>query len=240
MTLTESKSPITDSMSEAICKLLDQYRVAIISGGKFDQLKQQIADHLLCSDKLATFYILPTSGVSLYTYTGNQWKSLYRESIPQEERAHIIATLEETLQEVEKEKPAQIYGERIEDRGTQITFSALGQEAPLEHKLTWDPDQSKRKHMQSVLEPKLPGFRIGIGGSTSLDITKEGHDKGFGIKRLLEHLNIPIEEALFMGDALFPGGNDYPAVSTGIECIETTGPKETEKIIATLLANPSN
>jgi len=43
------------------------------------------------------------------------------------------------------EKNYKICGELIEDRGSQITYSGLGQFAPLAEKVKWDPDFSKRK-----------------------------------------------------------------------------------------------
>lgn len=70
-----------------------------------------------------------------------------------------------------------IWGERIEDRGSQITFSGLGQHAPLAAKAAWDPDFAKRKRLQAALGLALPGFAVRIGGSTSVDITRAGIDK---------------------------------------------------------------
>ncbi len=45
---------------------------------------------------------------------------------------------------------AETWGEQIEDRGSQITFSALGQQAPIEEKKKWDPDFTKREKIKSA------------------------------------------------------------------------------------------
>ncbi len=93
----------------------------------------------------------------------------------------------------------------IEDRGSQITFSALGQEAPLDEKKKWDPDFKKREKIKEILKPLIPDFSIQLGGSTSIDVTRPGIDKAYGVKKLQETLGIAIEDMIFVGDAVFPG-----------------------------------
>src|SRR5690606_27985880 len=96
-----------------------------------------------------------------------------------------------------------IWGDQIEDRGSQITFSALGQDAPFEEKKGWDDDFAKRKKIVEHLKKPLKEFSIVMGGTTSIDITKPGIDKAYGIQKLKEVLGFDILEILFIGDALF-------------------------------------
>ena len=129
------------------------------------------------------------------------------------------------------------YGEKeIEDRGSQITFSALGQEAPNEEKEKWDPDFTKRKKIKTILDTLIPGFSVRLGGETSIDITKPGIDKAYGIRKLRDTLGIAINEMIFVGDALFPGGNDYPAEEAGVISIRVKNPTETKRVIETIIA----
>ena len=107
------------------------------------------------------------------------------------------------------------WGEPIEDRDSQITFSALGQGAPLNEKETWDPDFAKRKAIKAILAPLIPEFSIQLGGSTSIDVTRPGIDKAYGVRKLHETLGIAIADMIFVGDAIFPGGSDYPAKQAG-------------------------
>jgi len=133
-------------------------------------------------------------------------------------------------------KVAQTWGEQVEDRGSQITFSALGQQAPLEPKKSWDPDFEKRKKIKTILDKMIPEFSVNLGGATSIDITKHGIDKAYGMYKLRDILSISIDEMLYIGDALFEGGNDYPARTTGANCIQVRDPQETKRVNETIIA----
>jgi hypothetical protein len=87
-----------------------------------------------------------------------------------------------------------------------------------------------------VLSPMIPEFTIRLGGATSIDVTRPGIDKAYGIKKLSEIQKIEIEQMLFIGDALFPGGNDYPAKELGVTTIQVRDPEETKRVIETFLA----
>ena len=133
-------------------------------------------------------------------------------------------------------KPEKVWGDVIEDRGSQITFSGLGQEAPLKEKVEWDPDFAKRKKMKAILGTMIPEFSVRLGGATSIDVTKPGIDKAYGIKKLRDILGIAIDEMIFIGDALFPGGNDYPAEQAGCVSIRVRDPEETKRVIEAIIA----
>jgi phosphomannomutase len=177
---------------------------------------------------------LPTCGTRFYEYDGS-WKLLYAEDFSAAQKQKIIAALNEA---VDKSgfKAEKTWGEAIEDRESQITYSALGQQAPLDAKKNWDPDFTKRKKIKSILDPLLPEFAVSLGGTTSVDITLPGIDKAYGIRKLRDILKISIEEMIYVGDALFPGGNDYPVRSTGAVCIQVRDPNETKRVIEAITA----
>ena len=133
-------------------------------------------------------------------------------------------------------KAEKVWGDVIEDRGSQITYSALGQQAPLEEKSKWDPDFTKRKKIKAILDTFIPEFSVRLGGATSIDITKPGIDKAYGVRKLRDILDISLKEMIFIGDALFPGGNDYPAEEAGVVSIPVRGPNETKRVIETIIA----
>jgi HAD superfamily hydrolase (TIGR01484 family) len=127
------------------------------------------------------------------------------------------------------------WGERVEDRGSQVTFSALGQQAPLEAKEAWDPDHAKRKKLQARLRTMLPDLSINIGGSTSIDVTRKGVDKQYGLRKLLPEAGVTADEVLFLGDAIFPGGNDYPAKEMGLDTIKVDSIEDTRRVVETIV-----
>lgn len=233
-TLAASKSPLEPAMGELIGKLLEVAQVAVISGGAWPQFESQLLANLPRTIKLDRLSLLPTSGTRFLRFDG-KWTQLYAEDFSPEQKDKIIKALNQCF-DASGFRPQQHWGEIIEDRGSQITLSALGQQAPLDQKKTWDPDFAKRKKIKAMLEPLLPEFSIGLGGASSIDVTRPGVDKAYGIGKLKEVLGIPIREMLFVGDALFEGGNDYPARRTGVTCIQVKGPEESKRVIETVIA----
>jgi phosphomannomutase len=163
------------------------------------------------------------------------WKEIYSEDFTTEEREKILSSLEKAI-EVADFKIEKLWGDQVEDRGGQITFSALGQQAPLEEKLKWDPDLAKRKKIKAILDKSIPEFSVRTGGSTSIDITKPGIDKAYGIRKLRDLLGISLEEMIFIGDALYVGWNDYPAEQAGVVSIPVKDPDETKRITQAIIA----
>lgn len=235
-TLTESKCPLNKEMSRLLTKLLKAKEVAVISGGAYKQFEKQFLAQLNCpKELLKKLYLFPTCSTSFYRHS-DKWENVYKEDLSLEEKSKIIYAFSKALKEASFELIEKPYGNIMEDRGSQVTFSALGQEAPIELKKRWDPYFKKRMELKSLLKKYIPEYEIRMGGTTSIDITKKGIDKAYGIQQIEKHLGVKKEEMLFIGDALFEGGNDYPVKQTGVECIETTGPEGTKKIIQRILA----
>lgn len=234
-TLAESKQPLKDDMGEALADLLDVADVAVISGGDWPQFDKQVASRLPGRADISKLWLLPTTGTKLYVHRNGAWGSVYAELFDDDQKAKILKAFDEAL-EATGFVPEQTWGERIEDRGSQITFSALGQQAPIDAKEHWDPDFAKRKIIQADLRTRLPGLSINMGGATSIDITREGVDKAYGLKKLRDESRIPLDAMLFLGDAIFPGGNDYPAKELGMDTVRVRDPQETLSVIAAIVA----
>jgi len=233
-TLAESKSSLDKEMSALLHKLLGIAKVAVISGGDWPQFGKQLLSNLPTDKSLRNLSLLPTCGTKFFKYNG-KWTKIYSQDFKANEKKKIFNSLNKAIEEAGF-KPKKVWGEVIEDRGSQITFSALGQQAPLEEKKKWDPDFKKRKKIKSILDPLIPGFSVRMGGSTSVDITKPGINKAYGIHKLRGILGIAINEMIFIGDALFPGGNDYPAKEAGVVSIPVKGPDETKRVTETIIA----
>ena len=233
-TLAPSKSALGPDMAALLHNLLGIVKVAVISGGNWPQFEKQLLSNLPEDKRLANLSVLPTCGTKFFQYSSD-WKELYSEDFTPQEREQIVSSLDKAFGEAGF-KVERVWGEVIEDRGSQITLSALGQEAPLAEKVKWDPDFAKRKKIKALLDPLIPGFSVRLGGATSIDVTKPGIDKAYGIRKLRDLLGISLQEMIYVGDALFPGGNDYPAEQAGVISIAVRGPDDTKRVIETMIA----
>jgi phosphomannomutase len=234
-TLAESKQPLQELMQQALTDLLGVAHVAVISGGDWPQFDKQVASRLPEAADRSKLWLMPTTGTKLYTFKDGAWSPVYAELFDEPTKAKILSAFDAAL-EATGFVPEQTWGDRIEDRGSQITFSALGQQAPLDAKEHWDPDFAKRKIIQADLQKRLPGLSINMGGATSIDITREGVDKAYGLKKLRDASGIALDEMMFIGDAIFPGGNDYPAKQLGLDTVRVRDPKETVAVIEGIVA----
>lgn len=234
-TLAESKQPLEPEMGEALADLLGVADVAVISGGDWPQFDKQVASRLPARADRARLWLMPTTGTKLYTHSAHGWLPVYAELFEEGQKRDILKAFDAALAATGF-VPEEVWGERIEDRGSQITFSALGQQAPIHAKEIWDPDFAKRKIIQADLRRRLPGLSINMGGATSIDITREGVDKGYGLAKLRDASGIALDDMLFIGDAIFPGGNDYPALELGLDTVRVRDPQETLSVIAAIVA----
>jgi HAD superfamily hydrolase (TIGR01484 family) len=233
-TLAESKTAIDDEMASLLEKLLGVAQVAIISGADMPQFEAQVLTRLPPDQRLHGLALLPTCGTKFFRFDGT-WEKLYSEDFDAAQKRKIIDALDAAVT-ASGFRAETTWGAMIEDRGSQITYSALGQQAPLEAKKTWDPDFAKRTIIQGLLAKTLPEFSVRTGGATSIDVTLPGIDKAYGIRKLRDVLGIPIAEMLYLGDALFPGGNDEPVRTTGADCIQVRDPEETKRVIEAIVA----
>ncbi|TSA44046.1 HAD-IIB family hydrolase [bacterium] len=236
-TLTESKQSLTATMALLVSQLLAKTRVAVISGGALSQFLKQVVAMLPVDANLAHLYLLPTSGAALYEYRNDNWDKIYEERLSEKDKD----TIETAMLAAAKETGIidwsdQSWGERIEYRGGQVSMSALGQQAPIALKKKWDPDHAKRHVLQANIAARLPQFSAGIGGATTIDVTKRGIDKAYGLRKLCERLGLHESDALYVGDELEKGGNDEAVYKTEAETKAVKDPLETERLIKSLLS----
>lgn len=235
-TLAPSKSPLPQRMAEALASLLDVCEVCIISGGQFGQFESQVLGQLaLPREYLPRLHLMPTCGTRYVRYFEGKWSDVYARNLSEAEATAALEALEQEARKLglwEEET----WGPILENRGSQITFSALGQNAPVEAKKAWDPDRRKKEALREAVAPLLPELEVRSGGSTSIDITRKGVDKAYGIESLATETGIAITDMLFVGDRLDEGGNDYPVVRTGIDTYAVADWHETAAFIEDYVA----
>jgi phosphomannomutase len=227
-TLAESKQQLSLEMGEVLKKLLDKSIVGVMSGADFSQFEKQFLPFLPDDTNFYNLFLFPTSSAECREYRVNgggrpDWVVVYDYLFTQPEKSKIISALEKVQSNLSFTQDLPSYGERIEDRGEQVTWSALGQDAPLGEKEKWDPDHTKRNLMREELLKLIP------------DITHKGISKDAGIRWLETKLGASASEMLYVGDALFEGGNDSVVKKTGIQTKQVSGPAETKEVIEAIL-----
>lgn len=241
-TLAPSKSPLPDRMSDLLGQLLSKYEVCVMSGGKFEQFQTQLLNNLKAEPELLKkLHLMPTCGTRYYRYENEDWTKVYSEDFSKLEKDKIIKALKQGVDQLNYHEE-KIYGETIEDRGSQVSWSALGQlivdelgEKGVDMKEAWDPDNMKKLKLVDYLSPLLPEFEVRAGGTTTIDITKRGIDKAYGMQKLIDMLGVTKSDAIFIGDRLIEGGNDYPVKLMGIDCIKIANWHETAVAIDAIL-----
>lgn len=248
-TLAPSKSVLPGPMAAALRSLLDVVPVCVISGGRFSQFHDQVLAHLGANgDQLSHLHLMPTCGTRYYVHASpdaaagaaghaedEDWRLVYANDLTpaQVDRGFAVVEAEARRLGLWEERT---WGAILENRGSQITFSALGQEAPLDAKRAWDPTGAKKGRLRDAVAARLPEFEVRSGGSTSVDITVKGVDKAYGMTRLSDQTAIPLSDMLFVGDRLDTDGNDYPVKALGVPCHAVTGWQDTADYVVSLAA----
>lgn len=235
-TLTESKAEIDPKTAILLSDLLKAKKVGIVGGGAFERFKIQVLAGLAQDAVLENLFLFPTNGGSFYCYQNREWQKVYSQEFSDEEKNKVREMFERVFREVGYITSEQIYGEQIEDRRSQITFSVLGQDAPLDKKTKWSKEHdADRLHMVLKLQEYLPDMEVKTAGLTSIDITQKGINKKFAIEKLMKYLNIPVADTLFVGDAFGSDGNDYPALELGVLCFKVGSIHDTNNLIKRVL-----
>jgi HAD superfamily hydrolase (TIGR01484 family) len=235
-TLAASKSPVQPAMAERLIALLGLAPVCIISGGQFGQFSKQVVDKLTDASPtaLARLHLMPTCGTQYYRFVDGAWTQVYAQNLTADEKTRALAAVESEARRLGFWE-ARTWGPILEDRGSQITFSALGQSAPVDVKAAWDPTGEKKNTLRAAVQDLLPDLEVRSGGSTSVDITRRGIDKAYGIARLSELTGIRLTDMLFIGDRLDPEGNDYPVLAMGVPTLAVTGWENTVEVLDELI-----
>ena len=229
-TITKAKTNIDTEMSNLFSRLLEKNKVAIITWWDFNNIYSQIVSLLPENSKFSNLFLFPTIWTQMYYFENWEWKRKYAEFLSEKEANYIISILEKWLKDLNL-IPEKYWWELIENRWSQITYSALWQKAPLEEKKKFDPDKKIRQKFVDYIKNDLQNYSIGIGWTSSIDITRKWLDKAYWIKKIMENLGTKKEEILFIWDALMPWWNDYAVKEFWIDCVKVNNPEDTKEYL---------
>jgi hypothetical protein len=240
-TLAPSKSKVSDELAHLLMELARRIPVCVISGGRFEQFDEQLLGSLHGTpEEFANLHLMPTCGTKYFRYEAGRWEMVYTEDLTADEIHRTSVALEAGAKELGLWEPdSKTFGARIENRHSQVTFSALGQEAPVDLKHAWDPTGSKREVLRERVQREVPDLEVRAGGSTSIDVTRRGIDKAYGIREFAKIIEVDFPDILFVGDRLEPGGNDFPVVALGVATRAVTGPDDTTSFVRAFIADLS-
>ena len=240
-TLAPSKSALDPQMVDVLLRLLERAEVCIISGGAYEQFRSQVLGPIAAMDaassatRLERLHLMPTCGTQYYRYDGGDWHRRYAEVLDDDAVRRAVDALERHAKSLGF-WAAETWGPVIENRRSQVTFSALGQAAPVAAKAAWDPDGSKKQELRAAVATELVDLEVRSGGSTSIDITRRGIDKAYGMRRLRDATGIAFDDMLFVGDRLDEGGNDFPVIALGVPTHAVHGWRDTVAFLEDLLS----
>jgi phosphomannomutase len=242
-TIARTKSPMDKEMAGLMRDLLKAKKVAVISGAKLEVIKMQMLDEIKAPKSLLNnLSLFPTTATTFYKHE-NSWKQVYALTLSPAKVKKIKNTFEKVFKEMDYKHPDKVYGELIENRGSQVSFSIYGQDLVkvLGKKGIKMKEEWKKKNTPVKMEiarrvaKYLPEFEVHAAGFTTIDVTNKGIDKGYGLHQIEKYLHVPIKQMLFVGDAIVPGGNDYAIVRTGVDYVAVKNPEDTKKLIRHLL-----
>lgn len=217
-TVCDSCQVISDDNAELINQIGKEKTFVFISGTDVNELIR-----MLSKLNNITYYILSNSGSSAYKVFNTNVEKIYESNMTNENVKLVTDTLEEIIKRFNL---IPVTPDQILNRGSQITLSCIGRNAPKELKENFDKNKSKRQIIVNYLLSKLDGFSIKIGGTTSIDILEDNFDKSIGIKKFIsEYVNFPLKSSIFFGDQLDIGGNDY-CVKEIMNCVEVKSPMD--------------
>ncbi len=225
-TLARSRKPMTSDITERFTTLTRLLPVAVVTGGRYELVVSQILDVLGSDANFANLHLMPTRGSRYYRWDGNTWRCEYSFDLSDEDRSRAIESLHRHAVE-QGIWYEQVWGERIEDRGSQLTFSALGQQAPVNIREQWDPGNVRKNRLAAAVAADLPDLLVQAGGTTSVDISLKGFDKAYAMRRLAAILGVDVGTIMFVGDRMTPDGNDYPAAEAGALAVHVSDPHNT-------------
>lgn len=237
-TLSLSKQPIPTEMAELLTQVLERFQVCIMSGRSYTQFLEQVVGELpdQSPELMKRLHLFPAQGTQYYHFDEG-WKQVYAFELREDQVSKIFATVETAARELGlwREANPETNDMVLENRLSQVTFAGVDTGATLEVKRAYDPDCAKREALIEACKDLAPEFEYKIGGNTSIDITQTGLDKGFGMKKLMEFLELDKEEILYFGDMTQPEGNDFPIVQLGIDVITVREYDDTEYALRGIL-----
>lgn len=192
------------SLFGRLCKERD---MVAVSGAEESQIRTQIP-HAFDGQ----YFILAQNGNHCVDKNGS---TLWKKELDGSQTRAILTFIEKVRSELNL--TVRDENDLLENRGAQISYSLIGHHEDLEKKNAFDPDALRRldilkKHAEDVKELMINDVEVKTGGTTTLDFFPLGKNKGYNIAEFIKSLGWESQDCIYVGDALFPGGNDETVI----------------------------
>ncbi|HWO07548.1 MAG TPA: HAD-IIB family hydrolase [Candidatus Paceibacterota bacterium] len=228
-TLTVSRSPMALPHQEIFDHLCNTRDVVVVTGGTVEQIREQVTPRFE-----GKYYALAQSGNHAIDISGAE---LWREAINEAQSDAVHAFIEKLKRHFDLTVKDE--NDLVEHRGAQISYSVIGFHEDVEKKYAFDPDEKKRAAALAMLSEDVKrlndvGIEVTPAGTTTYNFILLGKHKGYNVKRLADLKEWNQDDCVYVGDALFPGGNDESVIGV-LPTKAVTNPEDTFQYLAGLL-----
>lgn len=202
-TLTPHRLPAAREFTDFFLKWAPGKQIYLSTGSDFEKTKEQLPPEIINFAK----GIFCCMGNELYVPDATE--PVYSREF--EPDVDFMAALHAQLKE--SSFPLRT-GNHVERRPGMLNFSIVGRNATTEQREIYfehDKIAKERENLVNFLSNRFPDFDFVVGGMISIDIYPSGHDKSQSIRWIAEHE--PDASITYIGDRVFPGGNDYAAAA---------------------------
>jgi len=225
-TLTPPRLPITESMVQVLSNLNIPFHVA--AGSHMELLEEQFFKPLFEFGFRGRFEAFISNGAIQYHCDYSSRPNIkevdlfdIRKHLGDEAYDDLVRELENTVKIPGFQLPGhlRVFGDVIANRISMVNFSPIGRvkvETPEVREnrdafVRFDKETNYRRNILDYFDNIFSdlmaekGLKITLGGQTSFDVGVLGQDKSKAVRALLAS---GVEKLIFIGDALFEGGND--------------------------------
>jgi len=218
------------SHQELFQRLCEERDVTIITGGTLAQMRAQ------ATPRFNGMYIaMPESGN--HALAKDESELWYEPLTPTQ-----LAAIKQAVEELKTYFNLTVKDENdlVEERGAQVGYSVIGYHEDIEKKYAFDPGDVKRRAALNALPDmvqRLDAAEVEVvpAGTTTFNFIPKGKDKGHNVARLIECMGWAKEDCVYVGDALFPGGNDESVMNV-IDTKSVDVPEDTFKFVEEILS----
>ena len=225
-TLTQHKTHLEPATRQMLEKLSEKYKLLMIGAGNCRRIFDQL-DHF------------PIDIIGNYGLQYAEYDKALKDIVIRTEKVlpcdrKSVSERVDRLRRKYSWKPD--FGDSVEFHASgAVTIPVLGTTAPIEQKLAYDPDRSKRRAIYPDVCAAFPEYTVFVGGSSSFDMVPAPYDKYFALSAYATEHGLPHDSIVYVGDDYGSGGNDEAVYVSDIAFVKVDNYRDTPALLSFLL-----